>query len=58
MLVALALAISVVGCSGEAKCESDGGRVVTHTFTGNKWCDFFPYAENLSELSGRDYIID
>ena len=53
------IAILAVSCRGrESECEAEGGIVLTHTFAGNKWCDFPPFDEILSDIGGRDYVID
>ena len=62
VLILMLLAVTTLGWAcGEAGCQADGGRVVVHTLTGNKWCDMPPYLgpdEGLFDLDGRDYLID
>ena len=55
-----AVAVLVAGC-GETACRADGGKVMVHKLTGNKWCDMPPHlepGENLFDLDVNDYLID
>lgn len=59
----MAICAMVMGCGDdqadpEEQCQVEGGIVVTHTFTGNKWCDFPPFAHDLSDIGGFDYLIE
>ena len=44
--------------SEERDCTSDGGRILVHTLTGRRLCDFLPLADGIFDMSGRDYWID
>ena len=42
----------------ETRCTMNDGRIQVHNLSGRRLCDFFPYADGISDMTGDDYWID
>ena len=67
-LAAVLLIIIAVVCKDDwdaVACEAGPGgenvhegRVMTHTFTGRRFCDNYPYADSIADMGRNDWWID